>query len=86
MYLPLAEDYQHRIAASLENGIVICADEDLLTQMFTNLIENPIHHAPDDTHIRLHLGTATAFRWPSAMTAPGFRRIRRSSGHYDHSW
>jgi signal transduction histidine kinase len=55
MYLPVAEDYRHRLAASIESGIVIRGDEELLTQMFTNLIENAIHHTPDHTQIRFDL-------------------------------
>lgn len=55
MYLPVAEDYRHRLTATIEQGLIVRGDEELLTQMFINLIENALHHTPDHTTIRLDL-------------------------------
>lgn len=53
IYLPVAEDYGHRLTASLASAIVVQGDQELLTQMFINLIENAIHHTPEGTAIEL---------------------------------
>jgi len=55
IYLPVAEDYGHRLTANLASDVVIRGDPELLTQMFVNLIENAIHHTPKGTTIGIAL-------------------------------
>jgi signal transduction histidine kinase len=55
LYLPVAEDCHHSLSRSLADDIHVRGDEELLTQMFSNLIENALHHTPAATPIRLTL-------------------------------
>jgi len=55
LFLPVAEDCGHPLARNLQSGICIRGDEELLTQLFSNLIENALRHTPPGTHIRLSL-------------------------------
>jgi signal transduction histidine kinase len=55
LYLPVAEDCGHSLSRSIAEEISIRGDEELLTQMFSNLIENALHHTPDGTPIRVTL-------------------------------
>jgi signal transduction histidine kinase len=55
MYLPVAEDYQHSLISDCQKGIDIRGDAELLTQMFSNLVENAIRHTPEHTRIRIVL-------------------------------
>lgn len=57
IYLPVAEDYGHRLTASLAGGVSVRGDSELLTQMFTNLIENAIHHTQQGATIELALAS-----------------------------
>jgi signal transduction histidine kinase len=53
LYLPVAEDCGHSLSRDLQQGRNIRGDEELLTQLFSNLIENALRHTPTGTHIRL---------------------------------
>lgn len=55
LYLPVAEDCHHPLSRSLAGGIYVHGDAELLTQMFSNLIENALHHTPAATPIRVTL-------------------------------
>jgi signal transduction histidine kinase len=55
IYLPVAEDYRHSLDAMIQEGIHIRGDAELLTQMFSNLVENAIRHTPERTSIRITL-------------------------------
>jgi signal transduction histidine kinase len=55
MYLPVAEDYQHSLISDCQQGIGIRGDAELLTQMFSNLVENAIRHTPQRTRIQIVL-------------------------------
>jgi signal transduction histidine kinase len=55
LYLPVAEDARHPLSRDLHPHIFIRGDEELLTQLFSNLIENAIRHTPPGTEIRLGL-------------------------------
>lgn len=57
-YRAVAEDEGKAFAAEIEPGIRIVGDQDLLVQMFANLVENAIRHTPPHTHIRLLLKSA----------------------------
>jgi signal transduction histidine kinase len=51
LYEPVMEDADHRFEANHAAGVFVEGDEDLLIQLFTNLIENAIVHTPAGTTI-----------------------------------
>jgi signal transduction histidine kinase len=55
MYLPVAEDCRRTLSSSLAGGVRIRGDAELLTQMFSNLVENAIRHTPEHTKIQITL-------------------------------
>lgn len=55
LYLPVAEDCHHPLVRQLQGGISILGDEELLTQLFSNLIENSIRHTSEGVTIRVEL-------------------------------
>jgi signal transduction histidine kinase len=55
MYLPVAEDCRRSLASDLAGGVRIRGDAELLTQMFSNLVENAIRHTPEHTKIQMNL-------------------------------
>ncbi len=55
LYLPLAEDSRHPLSRHLCAHVSVRGDEELLTQLFSNLIENAIRHTPPGTTIALNL-------------------------------
>jgi len=55
MYLPVAEDCRRSLTSSLAGGVRIRGDAELLTQMFSNLVENAIQHTPEHTKIQINL-------------------------------
>jgi signal transduction histidine kinase len=55
MYRPVAEDQHQLLLQDIQPGVQIRGDGELLTQMFSNLIENAIRHAPSGTRILLRL-------------------------------
>jgi signal transduction histidine kinase len=64
MYRPVAEDEHHVLLHDIQKEVRIQGDGELLTQMFSNLIENAIRHSPSGTRILIRLAqsgnTATA--------------------------
>jgi len=58
LYLPVAEDHEHELAVEIADHVTVLGDAQLLTQMFSNLIENAIRHTPVRTRIRIELTTA----------------------------
>jgi signal transduction histidine kinase len=58
LYLPVAEDCGHCLSRDLRPGLMIRGDEELLTQLFSNLIENALRHTPAGTNIRLSVQAA----------------------------
>jgi signal transduction histidine kinase len=61
LYLPVAEDFRHPLSRRLQAGVSMQGDEELLTQMFSNLVENAIRHTPGGTHLRLELASVDGF-------------------------
>ncbi len=55
MYRPAAEDGGQVLLAGIEAQATVLGDAELLTQMFSNLIENAIRHTPRGTRIRIEL-------------------------------
>jgi signal transduction histidine kinase len=59
-YRAVAEDQQKDLQLSVERGINIIGDRDLLTQMLVNLLENALNHTPAKTTISLSLQQSDA--------------------------
>jgi signal transduction histidine kinase len=53
--LPVAEDCRHSLASSLADGVRVRGDAELLTQVFSNLVENAIRHTPERSKIEIKL-------------------------------
>jgi signal transduction histidine kinase len=58
MYRPVAEDHHQVLGQDIQPGVRIRGDGELLTQMFSNLIENAIRHGPSGTRIMIRLTTS----------------------------
>jgi signal transduction histidine kinase len=54
-YAAVAEDSGKTLKSSIDPGLHIRGDRDLLTQMFVNLIENALRHTPDGARIDISL-------------------------------
>ena len=90
MYRPVAEDAHQMLLHEIQKSVQIRGDGELLTQLFSNLIENAIRHAPPGTRILLRLtasgGTVTAAvedngpGIPAAERDKVFRRFYRLTG------
>lgn len=55
LYRPVAEDNEQQLSADLASEVSIEGDQELLLQMFSNLIENAICHTPPGSLIRITL-------------------------------
>jgi signal transduction histidine kinase len=87
MYRPVAEDEHHTLLHDIQPDVRIRGDGELLTQLFSNLIENAIRHTPSGARILIGLAaagsTAVAFVADNGPgIAPGehdkiFRRFYR---------
>jgi signal transduction histidine kinase len=60
LFLPVAEDCGRGLTRELQAGLTVRGDEELLIQLFSNLIENALRHTPPGTHIRLELAATSA--------------------------
>jgi len=58
MYGPVAEDEHHVLQRDIQRDVRIRGDGELLTQMFSNLIENAIRHTPSGTRILIRLAVS----------------------------
>jgi signal transduction histidine kinase len=86
----VAEDHHQVLLQELRRDVQIRGDGELLTQMFSNLIENAIRHGPAGTRILIRLdvsdNTATASVEDSGPGIPVeerdkvFRRFYRLTG------
>jgi len=54
-YRPDAEEAGHHVAIEASPGIVVHGDQELLTQVIANLVENALRHTPKGTRIVVHL-------------------------------
>ncbi|HKD48516.1 MAG TPA: HAMP domain-containing sensor histidine kinase [Rhizomicrobium sp.] len=55
LFGPVAEDTGHQLIFALEGPLHISGDKELLTQLFSNLIENAIIHTPPGTRVSVTL-------------------------------
>jgi signal transduction histidine kinase len=56
-YEPVAEDQGKELTAEIAPNVLIVGDEELLTQLVSNLIENAFAHAPSSSPVVLRVGT-----------------------------
>jgi signal transduction histidine kinase len=54
-YRPDAEDAGHVLLASVQPGVAVHGDQELLTQAAANLVENALRHTPPGTRINVRL-------------------------------
>jgi signal transduction histidine kinase len=52
-YAPAFEDHRHFLISSIEPGLFVEGDHELLAQAFINLLENAQRHTADETIVRL---------------------------------
>jgi signal transduction histidine kinase len=55
LFDPVAEEACHHLKLDAAKGMIVRGDSQLLTQLFSNLIENAVVHTPQGTHIALSL-------------------------------
>jgi signal transduction histidine kinase len=60
IFRPVAEDHRQGLDTRLAENVQIMGDQELLLQMFSNLVENSISHTPSDSRIRMELTRAGA--------------------------
>jgi signal transduction histidine kinase len=59
-YAPSAEDSQNKLEISIEDGVALTGDRQLLAQMVSNLVENALAHTPAGSTVRLGLRKSSA--------------------------
>lgn len=57
-FAPAVEDEGHAFSAEIAPGAVVWGDQELLTQMLANLVENALRHTPRGSRIRVRLARA----------------------------
>ena len=78
VYGAVAEDTGQTIAASVQPGIAVQGDGNLLTQMLANLVENALCHTPAGTGVCVSVAAAAgAPRLTVADTGPGIPAAER---------
>lgn len=78
-YEPVAEDEGKRVRFSIEEGVTITGDEDLLLQAVANLIENSLGHTPTGTDVLVELRrTGSGTELTVADNGPGIPPEMRS--------
>jgi signal transduction histidine kinase len=60
IFKPVAEDHRQQLDTRLAANVKIMGDQELLLQMFSNLVENSITHTPAGTRIRVDLQRSSA--------------------------
>lgn len=76
-YRPVAEDEGKALGSAVAQGLVFKGDEELLTQMLANLVENAIKHTPAGATIRLELGDGERLTAVVADDGPGIPEEER---------
>ena len=54
-YAAVAEDARHALTNRIPKGVVVRGDQQLLTQMMANLVENALRHTPEGTRVEITL-------------------------------
>ncbi len=77
-FAPAAEDEGHVLVTQAADGIAVQGDQELLTQMLVNLVENGLRHTPRGTRISLLLGrSAEAAVLSVEDNGPGVPEVER---------
>ncbi len=69
-YQPVAEESGHLLTAAVAEGTAVRGDQDLLTQMLANLVENALKHTPAGTRIAVTV-TGVDDRWTLCVADNG---------------
>jgi signal transduction histidine kinase len=67
-YQPVVEEAGQKLAHSVDFGVTVLGDRELLTQLFVNLIENAIRHAGPGASITMGVGSGRG-GWVDAVVA-----------------
>lgn len=54
-FAPAVEDERHEFVTEIAADVAICGDQELLTQMLANLVENALRHTPAGSRVRVAL-------------------------------
>lgn len=78
IYRPAAEDSGHPLAAEIEPSVTVMGNRRLLSQLFSNLIENSMTHTPEGTAIAVRLAREDGRAMASvADSGPGIPAAER---------
>ncbi len=78
-YLPAAEDSEHKLMIDVRDHIRLTGDRQLLAQLFSNLVENALHHTPDGSTVEIELHPiAGGFQAEVRDNGPGVPEVERS--------
>ena len=71
-FSPVAEDQGQSLVATIDAGLTVCGDPELLTQMIINLVDNAIRHSPKGARITVQAKlTGEKLELAVADTGPG---------------
>jgi len=71
-YAPAVREGGRSLTWSVEPGLTVTGDRELIAQAVTNLIENALRHTPEDTEIHIDLeSSAKSVKIAVADTGPG---------------
>ena len=78
-FTPVAEDDGHEFVTEIASDLSICGDQELLTQMLVNLVENALRHTPVGSRVRLSLmrTPGTNVRLTVEDDGPGVPEVER---------
>jgi signal transduction histidine kinase len=71
IFRPVAEDHRQQLDSRLAENVQIMGDQELLLQMFSNLVENSITHTPAGSRIRMELSRGVAGQVTTAIADDG---------------
>jgi signal transduction histidine kinase len=78
-YAPAIEESGHTLRVEIADGMQINGDRELLSLLFTNLVENALHHTPFGTTIDLRLSAQdSGVLAEAADTGPGIPKDERA--------
>ncbi|HUZ72158.1 MAG TPA: ATP-binding protein [Stellaceae bacterium] len=79
LYQPMADERRQRISTRIASGLCARGDRELLAQMFANLLQNALQHAPEGASVELSAirSSADAVEVVLSDTGPGIPAAER---------